>query len=209
MSKFDRTATFAPSTKYCVVLKSTGIVVAVGSRDGMRAKHAELGRDTHDVYFDDQNAHEVGQPFARAKPTGPRAPKTPRDETKVASPETTARKPRTLKQIVIPNATSLATVTLARLANDYIENLLKNGTADTTARSYKGDLDVALEVLGAETAIAAITPADVQRFIDAPAVTTKSDGSPKSKITIDKTRRVFRQLLAWASTSYQATTAAV
>jgi hypothetical protein len=64
--------------------------------------------------------------------------------------------------------------------------------------SYAIDLAVALKILGKETLLTEITEDAVTAFYESTTVTKTRTGAPKAKVSIDKTRRVFRQAMDYA-----------
>jgi hypothetical protein len=89
-------------------------------------------------------------------------------------------------------------MTLAQLADAYINALGAAGKGDGTRMSYAIDLAVALKILGKETLLTEITEDAVTAFFESTTVTKTRTGAPKAKVSIDKTRRVFRQAMDYA-----------
>jgi hypothetical protein len=89
-------------------------------------------------------------------------------------------------------------ITLATLTERYLANLVADQRSDATVGAYKSDLAIAQRVLGAETAIDAITPKDVALFNASDEVLLARSGAEKAKPTIDRTRRVLRLALDYA-----------
>jgi hypothetical protein len=89
-------------------------------------------------------------------------------------------------------------MTLGQLADAYINVLGAAGKGDGTRMSYAIDLAVALKILGKETLVADITEVAVTAFFESTIVTKTRTGAPKAKVSIDKTRRVFRQAMDYA-----------
>ncbi len=94
--------------------------------------------------------------------------------------------------------TAKPTWTLTQVAIAFLESLRTAHKSESTINAYSADLDLAVEVLGAETPIAAITPADVERFNASQQVTTTKSGRAKAQPTIDRSRRVLRLALTFA-----------
>jgi hypothetical protein len=90
-------------------------------------------------------------------------------------------------------------LTLADLTNLYIEHLEDAGKSHGTIFSYGMEMKLAQAELGAETKIAALTPKKVQAFYESDRVTKTKKGRQKSKLSIDKTRRVLRMALEFAA----------
>lgn len=88
--------------------------------------------------------------------------------------------------------------TLAELADHYLENLEEIGKSRGTCFSYRGELELAIEWLGAETKLADLGAAQVEGFFECPSVTRTRTGKPKSPLSIAKTQRVLRQALVFA-----------
>ncbi|MBL8896880.1 MAG: hypothetical protein JNM84_04605 [Planctomycetes bacterium] len=88
--------------------------------------------------------------------------------------------------------------TLTEAAIAFLESLRAARKSESTVSAYAADLDLATEVLGAETPIAALTPADVERFNASQQVTTTKSGRAKAQPTIDRSRRVLRLALTFA-----------
>jgi hypothetical protein len=89
-------------------------------------------------------------------------------------------------------------MTLAQLADAYINALGAAGKGAGTRMSYAIDLAVALKILGKETLLTDITEDAVTAFFESTTVTKTRTGGPKAKVSIDKTRRVFRQAMDYA-----------
>jgi hypothetical protein len=90
-------------------------------------------------------------------------------------------------------------LTVAELTDRYIEHLEESHKSHGTIFSYGMELKLALAELGAETKIASLTPKKVQAFYESDRVTKTKKGRQKSKLSIDKTRRVLRMALEWAA----------
>ena len=94
-------------------------------------------------------------------------------------------------------ATNAKAVTLADLSAGYLTHL--NETASPGTRmSYGLEMATALDELGAETLLSALTPERVLEFFVSERVTRTKTGVEKAPPTIAKTRRVLRQALVWA-----------
>jgi hypothetical protein len=89
-------------------------------------------------------------------------------------------------------------LTLAGLADAYINALGTVGKGLGTQLSYRLDLSVALKALGEETRLDELTEEKVTAFFESSTVTKTRTGNQKAQVSIDKTRRVFRQALAYA-----------
>lgn len=89
-------------------------------------------------------------------------------------------------------------LTLKQLSEAYLADLERNGKSMGTALSYKLEMVLAMEVLGADTPIASLTPERVLEFFNCDRVMKTKTGVEKAPPTFLKTRRVFRQALQWA-----------
>jgi hypothetical protein len=109
-----------------------------------------------------------------------------------------AKKPKTKSS---KKTATKPTWTLTECALAYLESLKVARKSESTISAYAADLDLATEVLGTETPIAAIRPADVERFnASEPVLRTKS-GRDKAMPTIERSRRVLRLALVFAEQS--------
>ncbi len=88
--------------------------------------------------------------------------------------------------------------TLSELAEHYLDNLAEIGKSRGTCFSYRGELELAIEWLGAETNLADLGVSQVEGFLECPSVTRTRTGKPKSPLSIAKTQRVLRQALVFA-----------
>jgi hypothetical protein len=89
-------------------------------------------------------------------------------------------------------------ITLAELAEKYLEHLERDGKSSGTCSSYGAELKLACKELGSDTKIADITPAMVGGYFGSKVVTKLRSGRNKAKPSVDKTRRVLRLALCWA-----------
>jgi hypothetical protein len=131
---------------------------------------------------------ETCKVIAERKNATPPSTKKGRRKKKEAEPP--APKPKT--KDLDPN------LTLAQLSACYLEHLQAVGKSLATVFSYSMDLATSRKVLGADTKIAALTPERVAEYYRSPEVTLKRDGKPRTKVTVDKCRRVLRLALVWA-----------
>jgi hypothetical protein len=92
-----------------------------------------------------------------------------------------------------------ASITLAELTTRYTAHMEDAGKSRGTVFSYESELRLAQRELGADLSIGAISREDIERFNACPRVTILKSGSPKSQLSIDKTRRVLRLALKWAA----------
>ena len=88
--------------------------------------------------------------------------------------------------------------TLAELAENYLDNLAELGKSQGTCFSYRGELELAIEWLGAETKLADLGEPQVRGFFECPSVNRTRTGKLKSPLSIAKTQRVLRQALVFA-----------
>jgi hypothetical protein len=94
---------------------------------------------------------------------------------------------------------TVAGLTLADLSERYLRHMEEEGKTPGTCASYAMELKVARDELGAETPVADLTPDRIQAFNESARVTLLRSGRPKAKPSVDKTRRVLRLALAWAT----------
>ncbi len=87
--------------------------------------------------------------------------------------------------------------TLAALGAAYVERLRADGASLSTQASYAADFALAAEILGADRDPAAITPEEIADFERHARVLTTKTGRPKSRLTVEKTRRVLRLAFAF------------
>jgi hypothetical protein len=113
------------------------------------------------------------------------APATPRKKKEPA--------PKAKTMALDPN------LTLGHLVGVYLDHLQQTGKSLATQFSYSMDLVVAKRVLGNDTLIADLTPERVAEYYASPEVTMRKNGKPKTKVTVDKCRRVLRLALVWAA----------
>jgi hypothetical protein len=95
--------------------------------------------------------------------------------------------------------TGILGLTLADLSERYLAHMEEEGETPGTCASYATELKVARDELGAETLVADLTPKRIQVFNESARVTLLRSGRPKAKPSADKTRRVIRLALAWAT----------
>jgi len=88
-------------------------------------------------------------------------------------------------------------VTLADLSAGYLKHLDETASPGTRM-SYGLEMATALDELGAETLLSALTPERVLEFFVSERVTRTKTHVEKAPPTIAKTRRVLRQALVWA-----------
>jgi hypothetical protein len=110
-------------------------------------------------------------------------------------PAAKAKKAKTTKKRAAP------TWSLTECALAFLESLKKARKSESTISAYASDLDLATEVLGAETPVAAITIADVTRFNQSEPVLRTKSGRDKAMPTIERSRRVLRLALVFAEQS--------
>jgi hypothetical protein len=97
-----------------------------------------------------------------------------------------------------PPACVTSPLPMACLADLFLGDLEQAGKSRGTVFGYSIDLALAIKYFGGKEAPATvITPKSVAAFFESDAVTKTRTGKPKAKPTIDKTRRVLRQVLVW------------
>ncbi len=96
-------------------------------------------------------------------------------------------------------ATALGGITMADLADRYVTGLREAGKGLGTQFSYSIDLAVAVKHFGPDAPVASLSARKVQNYFDSDAVTKTRSGKAKAKPGIDKTRRVLRLALDWAT----------
>lgn len=111
------------------------------------------------------------------------------------SPSATTAKPKGKKR----RAESPPVATLELAALGYLGWMESQGKSRGTVASYSAELALAQSELGAETQLADLTPEQVATYFDCARVTRLRSGKPKSQLSIDKTRRVLRLCLVWAT----------
>lgn len=89
--------------------------------------------------------------------------------------------------------------TLADLAEGYLKHLEEIGRSNGTVFSYRLELAVALDELGADTKAIDLTPERVVAFLASDRVNLTRSGTPKARVSVAKTTRVLRQSLQWAA----------
>lgn len=89
-------------------------------------------------------------------------------------------------------------VTLDELSERFLQHLEEIGKSRATLFSYSIDTQLLCRKLGGETDVGEITEEQVREYFDSDAVTRTKSGKEKSKLTVDKSRRVARQLLEFA-----------
>ncbi len=92
-----------------------------------------------------------------------------------------------------------AETTLAEMAEGYLAHLEASGKSNGTLFSYRLELAVALDELGAETKLAELTSERVLAFFASDRVNKTRTGVLKARVSVLKTQRVLRQALVWAA----------
>ena len=92
-----------------------------------------------------------------------------------------------------------SSATLEDLSATWLAALKTSGYSIGTVASYGMELKLAQDELGAETSLADLTAERVERFFNCKRVTKLRSGKNKSKLSVDKTRRVLRRALEWAA----------
>lgn len=80
----------------------------------------------------------------------------------------------------------------------YTNALRAQGTTPSTIASYTAELNSAAKYFGADANPLTISAAALEKYFWSPQVNQKRDGSPRSQLTIDKTRRALRMAFEWA-----------
>lgn len=88
--------------------------------------------------------------------------------------------------------------TMQALLEGYVAYMEGAGKASGTLFSYRTELEGAVAELGADTPVAIVTEDWVARYFECDRVLKSKLGRPKSKLTIDKSRRVLRLAFGWA-----------
>ena len=91
-----------------------------------------------------------------------------------------------------------ADITLEDLCARYIQHLDEAGKSQGTLFSYRLELTTALDELGKETPLSALTPARVLEYFTSDRVMKTRTGVAKARPTFLKTQRVLRLALVWA-----------
>jgi hypothetical protein len=94
-----------------------------------------------------------------------------------------------------------ADITLEALAAKYLAHMEEVGKSAGTTFSYRLELITALDVLGKDTLLSALTPTQVLEFNTSDRVMRTRTGVAKARPTFVKTQRVLRLALQWAQDS--------
>jgi hypothetical protein len=108
-----------------------------------------------------------------------------------------ATAPDTPSTAPIPPGCVTSPLPLACLADLFLGDLEQAGKSRGTVFGYSIDLALALKHFGKEAPATVLTTESIAEFFESDAVTKTRTGKPKAKPTVDKTRRVLRQVLAW------------
>lgn len=118
-----------------------------------------------------------------------------------AQPKATA--PKTKKATPKDDTTKIpkwrGATTMTDVCAGYMESLKEADKSEGTCASYRAELVLACNDIGADTDVKELKPARVLKFFLSDGVTKKRNGKHKSPLSIDKTRRVLRQALVWAA----------
>jgi hypothetical protein len=191
--------------------ESGGLTVAeVGNPDDNPAQDTELAEL---AITDDQDAQATVADPPEAKPKrGRKARKTAptlatgrvRGGQKAESTKTPTSKKKThtkdRKADTAPKRKAIkpdANLTMAEAVEGYLKSLEANGRSRGCVFSYSIECAMAMKHFGPETPVATFTTRKIKEFFESPKVTTRRNGDPKNQLSIDKTRRVVRQLLLW------------
>jgi len=115
------------------------------------------------------------------------------EQVEAGAPESDAPTPKTKK----PRKPK-SDVTLDDLCTRYIQHLDEAGKSQGTQLSYRLELVTALDELGKETPLSALTPARVLEYFTSDRVMKTRTGVAKARPTFLKTQRVLRLALVWA-----------
>lgn len=88
--------------------------------------------------------------------------------------------------------------TLRTACEGYHASILERGASDSTARSYKAELTMAMDEIGADTPLASLTPERLDAYFKCDRVTKTRAGESKNVLSIQKSTRVISQALGWA-----------
>ena len=136
------------------------------------------------------------------KPAGKAAEKT---TTKKATAKTTTTKRAAPKKATSAKTTAATSdltetvTTLNELCAAFLKHLVATGKSAGTARSYAADLGICRNHFGGDTKVKSMTARKIATFFASDAVTKLRDGSDKNAITVAKIRRVFRQMVEFAT----------
>jgi len=134
------------------------------------------------------NPELASTPELASLPAAALAPEAPVDATEpVAKKKGGKRKP------------AGAETTLDALAGGYLAHLEASGKSNGTIFSYRLELEVALDELGAATKLAELTSERVLAFFVSDRVNKTRTGVLKARVSVLKTQRVLRQALVWAA----------
>jgi hypothetical protein len=124
--------------------------------------------------------------------TAPTEPKPRRKKTNAADADVQAEVPPTPEVEPAP-----PTATLEDLATGYLTHLEETGKSQGTVFSYRLELAVALDELGATTPVRELTAERVEAFFATDRVTKTRAGVLKARVSVEKTKRVLRQAIEW------------
>lgn len=138
-----------------------------------------------------------------AAPTSPGEPKAgpvanPTNTTARAAEGPPSAKPHSGNRAAEGEAKGMA-LPFADVAERFLQHLEATGKSRATVFSYSIDLGAATRAFGADTDIQAISEAQVTEFFASHQVTKTRSGKAKSQLTVEKTRRVTRQIFTWAA----------
>lgn len=97
--------------------------------------------------------------------------------------------------------TTVSVMTLEQLAAGYLAHMEETGKSAGTVFSYKLELVLAMQELGKDTQVVALTPERVLEFFTCDRTMRTKTGIEKARPTFQKTRRVLRLALQWAENS--------
>jgi hypothetical protein len=155
-------------------------------------------------------AEETTKPVAKPKPakkaTTRKSPKqkaaeaaTRATEAEATQDATPADTTPTVADTAPPPGCVTNPLPMACLADLFLGDLEQAGKSRGTVFGYSIDLALALKHFGKEAPATVLTTEAVAEFFESDAVTKTRTGKPKARPTVDKTRRVLRQVLAWGA----------
>ena len=144
---------------------------------------------------------EVGRP-PLCETCGPREATEPAPDTAPApgsEPDPASESEPQPKKAAKTKKAKPSDITLATLAERYLAHLDEVGKSQGTLFSYRLELVVAMDEIGADTKLGDLTPARVLEFFVCDRVMKTRTGVAKARPTFEKTRRVLRQALVYAA----------
>jgi len=156
----------------------------VGARSANTAKDTPTRAQKRPQRATSSKATQTSRRKRKATTSHRNATQTPQKTTPDTKPKSKAKKPDT-------------NLTVGELAVNFEEHLESIGKSRGTVFGYSIEMKTAVKHFGADTKAASLTEKQVREYFESDKVTKNRAGKPKSQLTIDKTRRVFRQALVW------------